>query len=208
MRYSLVIGMALWAQVSSTTTITNREIPDPHVGMTLVQFTMGNCDNKLIPALPMPGEDVEPVCYTSQSNGHFGMVRFHQDKVGKIRGHFTLPDYVHNPLTHKNDGQRWDGRLEVSGKWLSWETQGDVVWQMRSGCGSELPTTSNSARDVTKAIALQFNNFSIIEPSTANCLPGWEFYFEFFRDPYHSADILNGPADLISLTFGYGWRSK
>lgn len=103
----------------------------------------------------------------------------------------------------------WTGALDVSLRWSTSATSGNVVWQVATACATDGATddpafnTANTVTDAAKAVANQLNDATISSLTTTGCAAGSTLHLKVFRDPANASDTLAATASLTSVTVTY-----
>jgi len=131
------------------------------------------------------------VCAQS-STTVFGYAQFLEVSTKAVQDHFSLPT-------------DWVGAMDANIVWMSTETSGNVVWQIKTGCvaDAEMSTVTwnaaSTVTDATKSIAGRFNQASISGITTTGCAGGEELFFDFRREGGHASDSMVSIANLVTL---------
>jgi hypothetical protein len=99
------------------------------------------------------------------------------------------------------------GDIDVTGKWQTSATSGNVVWQIQTACvanSESLDPSFNAAStvaDAAQGTANRANDFTISSVTITGCAASELLFFKFFRDPANASDTLAATAELLHLTF-------
>jgi hypothetical protein len=137
-----------------------------------------------------------PACVTG-SNTQFGVMDF-------ADGANTLSAQWHMKLPSD-----WTSTIDVSLRWFTTATSGNVVWQVSTICVADAETsdpafnTASTVTDAAKGTTVQQNDASITTLTVTGCAAGELMYVRVFRDPTNGSDTLAATARLVGLELTY-----
>lgn len=184
---------------SSTDTLTNKTLDAEGTGNSITfpftyTYVVGVCQGtsfSLGVSLPTSNPAVG-ACVTG-TNTQLAVAEFADGSNLSVQGHFSLTD--------------WSGNIDVSGKWRTSATSGDVKWQVATICVADAETvdpsfnTASTTTETAKGTTLQLNDFSIASITVTGCASGEELFWKFFRDASDGSDTMAATAQLLSLVF-------
>lgn len=108
--------------------------------------------------------------------------------------------------THLMLPATWTSTVDLTIKWYTTATAGNVVWQIQTVCIADNEAVGaawNAAQIITDAAlanASRLNVATLTGVTMTGCAAGEELWINLLRDPAHASDTIAATADFVGMT--------